>query len=139
MGYIRDEMIKPIFIGGIVGGVLFSISILSYYCLSYVLSGAITAYLIGRKFDPTDKDYIIAGGLSGGIAGLVSWCLDTLIILMLGIPLLANYCSPDEIYMEMMIATEWLMMNIPLYLLIGIISGAIGGILYGKLRRYMVR
>ena len=139
----KDGMAKAVLIGGVVGGVLlsiFTIGLLECYCLLCILPGVITAHLMTEEkgFNQTDKDYIISGGFSGCIAGLINWGLDTLIILIDGILSMANYRSPDEISMEIAIATDWLMMNIPLYILIGAISGSIGSILYKKVRSKII-
>ena len=48
-------------------------------CLLHILSGVITAYLMSKEFDPSDRDYLISGALSGGIAGFVNLVLDLLI------------------------------------------------------------
>jgi len=134
MEYKKDGMAKDVLIGGVIGGVLFSFFPFPICILPYLLSGAITAYLMSKASSRSNADYIIAGGLSGGIAGLVSWGLDTLIILIDGISVMTDYRSPDEIDMEVAMAIDSLMMNIPLYILIGAIFGAIGGIIYGKLK-----
>ena len=134
MEYKKDEMAKAVLIGGVVGGVLFSFLPFSICILPCLLSGVITAYLMSKKSSRSNVDYIIAGGLSGGIAGLISWGLDTLIILIDGILVMANYRSPDEIDMEIAMAMDSLMMNIPFYILTGAIFGVIGGILYNKLK-----
>ncbi|MBW9219956.1 hypothetical protein KKP89_00745 [Methanothermococcus sp. SCGC AD-155-N22] len=142
MGYIRDEMIKPILIGGVIGGVLSSIPIISCLnccCLLYILSGAITAYLMSKEFDPSDTEYLVAGALSGGIAGVINWLLGMLInILIYGVmvPFIGEY-YPTELHMEMMGAMNSSlvisMLYIPLYIIIGAIFGSIGGLLYEKL------
>jgi len=144
MRYIRDEMIEPIFIGGIVGGVLSSIPIiacLNCCCLLYILSGVITAYLMSKKFNPTDRDYLIAGGLSGSIAGLIKWLGMLIGFVMFGtmVPFMINHCPNKLLYMKMtgtMVPSMMVfsILYFPIYMIIGAIFGAIGGILYGKLK-----
>ncbi|MBW9221044.1 hypothetical protein KKP91_02410 [Methanothermococcus sp. SCGC AD-155-M21] len=140
MEYIKEEMIKPILIGGVIGGVLSSIPIISCLnccCLLYVLSGAITAHLITKEYIPSDRDYMISGALSGGVAGLVSWLLGTLFgVIIYGamIPFMGDY-YPNDLYMEMMGSSMIVnILYIPLYVLIGAVFGSIGGILYEKLK-----
>jgi len=142
MGYIRDEMVKPILIGGVIGGVLSSVPVIACLncccCLLYILSGVITAYLMSKEFDPSDRDYLISGALSGGIAGFVNWVLDLLITSIeygAMIPFMADYYTSE--YMEMMmmegtISLILIIFSIPLYMIMGAIFGSIGGILYGK-------
>jgi len=143
MAYIRDEMIKPILIGGIVGGVLSSIPIiacLNCCCLLYVLSGVITAYLMSKEFDPSDNDYIIGGGLSGSIAGFIDWLLGMIISFaifgMMSSFMVEYYPYPEEIHRKMIGTTGSSMLikmlNLPISIILGAIFGAIGGILYEK-------
>ncbi|MBW9221626.1 hypothetical protein KKP97_01055 [Methanothermococcus sp. SCGC AD-155-C09] len=141
MKYIKEERIKPIIIGGIVGGVLFSFLPFPTYIIPYLLSGVITAYLISKEFPRSNMEYIVAGGLSGGIGGFVSWCLDMLIIIAAVPSMVSYYIDPsmtgyyiEEVYMESRIAVDWYITYIPFYVVIGAISGVIGGILYGKLK-----
>ncbi|AXI24720.1 hypothetical protein CFE53_00460 [Methanofervidicoccus sp. A16] len=145
MGYIRDEMVKPILIGGVIGGVLSSVPVIACLncccCLLYVLSGVITAYLMSKEFDPSDRDYLISGALSGGVAGFVNCVLDTLItFITYGVmaPFMANYYTSE--YMNMMMGGPTSLMiftilSIPLYIILGAIFGAVGGMLYGKLMK----
>jgi len=145
MKYIKDEMIKPVLIGGVIGGVLSSIPIIA--CLNccgllYIFSGAITAHLITEKFDPTDRDYIIAGGLSGTVAGVINCLLNTLIsfhIFIFGaiVPFIIEH-HPRELYIELSqtVATSMIfhVLYIAIYMAIGAIFGAVGGIIYEKLK-----
>ena len=143
MKYIKDEMVKPIIIGGVIGGVLSSIptiACLNCCCLLYILSGVITAYLMSKKFNPTDKDYIIAGGLSGGIAVLIKWLSMLIGFIIFGtmVPFMINYCPNKLLYMKMtgtmVPSMVFSILYFPIYMIIGAIFGAIGGILYGKLK-----
>jgi len=140
MGYIKEEMIKPIIIGGVIGGVLSAIPIISCLnccCLLYVLSGTITAHLITKEYLPSDRDYMISGALSGGVAGLISLLLSFLIrIIIYGaiIPFMGDY-SPHDLYMKKIGSSIILaILSVPINILLGTIFGAIGGILYGKLK-----
>jgi len=148
MGFIRGEMVKPILIGGIIGGVLSSVPLIGCLkcccCLLYVLSGVITAYLMSKEFDPSDRDYLISGALSGCIAGFVNWVLDILItFIQYGtmVPFMANYYTSE--YMNMMIIEGiitlmtliLIILSIPLYMIMGAIFGSVGGMLYGKLMK----
>ena len=68
---IKNEMITPILIGGVIVGVIkgvinglfFVIPIIGNLscccCLLYVLSGVITAHLMTEKYRPSDEDYMI--------------------------------------------------------------------------------
>ena len=138
MEYIKEETIKPILIGGVIGGVLSAIPIISCLnccCLLYVLSGAITAYLITKEYIPSDRDYMVSGALSGGIAGFINWLLGFLIDIIYGatIPFMGDYYA-NELYMGMMGSSIIInILFIPVNILLGAIFGAIGGILYGKL------
>ncbi|HIQ32075.1 MAG TPA: hypothetical protein EYH55_01150 [Methanothermococcus okinawensis] len=142
MEYKRDGMAKAVLIGGVVGGVLFFLLPLSI--LPYILSGVITAYLMGRGSPRSNMDYIIAGTLSGFIAGFVSWCLDTLFILTHVPSMVSQYMDMvpsmrdhfiELVYRESIVAVNNYKVNIPFYTIVGAISGFTGGILYGKLRR----
>ncbi|HIQ32076.1 MAG TPA: hypothetical protein EYH55_01155 [Methanothermococcus okinawensis] len=79
------DLFKSAIIGGVITGILvFVFSLTSIElgccccCFLYILSGVITAHLLARKHISSDKDYLISGALSGGIAGFVSWLLYTL-------------------------------------------------------------
>ncbi|HIP84046.1 MAG TPA: hypothetical protein EYH15_00945 [Methanothermococcus okinawensis] len=143
MGHKRDGMAKAVLIGGVVGGLLSSLPFPTCI-LPYFLSGVISAYLMSREFSRSNVDYLIAGTLSGVIAGFLSWCLDTVILLTAVPSLVKTYIDINPsmgdhfmelVYMEGVMAVNAYKMNIPFYVILGAISGAIGGILYGKLRR----
>ncbi|MBW9223651.1 hypothetical protein KKP90_03605 [Methanothermococcus sp. SCGC AD-155-E23] len=134
----RDGMAKAVLVGGVIGGILFSLLPLSI--LPYILAGVITAYLMSRESPRSNMDYIIAGVLSGFIAGFVSWCLDTLIILTsvindVGIASSTGDHFIELIYRESIMVVNDYKMNIPFYTIVGAISGFTGGLLYGRLRR----
>ena len=139
MKYMKKEMITPILIGGIIGGVLSSIPIIGYLnyccCLLYVLSGAITAHSMTGKYIPSDRDYMISGALSGVVAGLVNSLLGLLIsIVMYGATALfaGDYYFSDYMLMDSL-GLVFAILFIPVNILLGAIFGSIGGILYGKL------
>jgi len=148
MGYIiRDEMIRPILIGGIICGILSYkasfvpiIDYLNCCCLFDILSGVITARLMTKEFDPSDRDYMIAGGLSGTLVELIYWFLELLHMIIDPNYLRELFMEfyPMELYVGM---TGVIYMSIIfifiiiLSIIIGAIFGAVGGILYGKLKR----
>ena len=137
--YIKEETIKPILIGGVIGGVLSSIPIIGDLncccCLLYVLSGVITAHLMTEKYTPSDRDYMISGALSGVIAALVNLLLSLLISVIYGATTLfmGDYYYYDYMLMGSF-ALIFAILFIPISILLGAIFGAIGGILYGKLK-----
>ena len=142
MEHIKEEMTKPILIGGaivgVINGLFFAIPMIGNLncccCLLYVLSGVITAHLMTGKYIPSDVDYTISGALSGGIAALISWLLGLLIsIIMYGattLPMGNHY--PSNIYAAASSLTMMIcgIVLIPLYMLIGAILGSIGAIIY---------
>ena len=140
MRYINEKMVKPVVIGGITTGILLSIFILVYEgtgcfcCLLYILSGIITAYLLTQEYLPSDRDYLIAGALSGGIAGFISWLLYALKVVLLS--LLYNTVSMSSVIGMKMGMISFigfallLLINFFVYLLAGITFGVVGAILY---------
>lgn len=136
---IDNRIVKAALIGGVVTGVLafiFSlIPIVSYCCcLLYILSGIITAYLLTQEYLPSDRDYLIAGALSGGIAGFISWLLYALKVVLLS--LLYNTVSMSSVIGMKMGMISFigfallLLINFFVYLLAGITFGVVGAILY---------
>ena len=125
MGY--REMIKAALIGGVVTGVLVLIfSFLPIFgscsCFLYLLSGIITGYLLTQEYLPSDRDYLISGALSGGIAGFVSWLID-----MGGILLSGTVTSTD---IDLTMAALLLLIGALISIIIGAAFGVIGAILY---------
>ena len=132
MEYIKEEMIKPIIIGGVIIGVLVFISPWiggnRWCCVLYILSGVITAHILTQKYLPSDRDYLISGALSGGVAGFVSWGLKTV-----GYILDALVHGRISIYsslMDFILFVIFLLIYSITPLLLGVIFGTIGAILY---------
>ena len=82
-----DVILKPMIIGGVIGGVLSSIpgiSCLNCCGLLYIASGAIAIYLIQKEVKSINlEDGALVGAGSGAIAGLVAGILGTIIDLIL--------------------------------------------------------
>jgi len=99
-----------------------------------LLSGIITAYLLTQEYLPSDRDYLIAGALSGGIAGFISWLLYALKVVLLS--LLYNTVSMSSVIGMKMGMISFigfallLLINFFVYLLAGITFGVVGAILY---------
>ena len=137
--YIKEETIKPILIGGVIGGVLSAIPIIGYLnccCLLYVLSGAITAHLMTEKYIPTDRDYMISGALSGVIAALVDLILSLLIsIIIYGTTMFMGAYYFSDLNMLMgSFALIIAILSIPINILLGATFGLIGAIIYKELK-----
>ena len=141
MGYIiRDEMIRPILIGGIICGILSYkasfvpiIDYLNCCCLFDILSGVITARLMTKEFDPSDRDYMIAGGLSGALTGFISWLIVSSIF-GATIPFMTEpYLK--EIYIMIIRSPLFNIFSILMSIIESAIFGAVGGVLYKKLKR----
>lgn len=149
MEYINDKMIKPIIIGGVITGVLTFIFSLTPIvgcccCILYVLSGIITAHLLTQEYLPSDRDYLISGALSGGVAGFVSWLLYTskeILYSLLHNTLSMSYMMglgdhyTSALYagmsiMNFIIFAIFLLIGFFISLLLGTAFGAIGAILY---------
>jgi len=147
MEYINNRMIKPVLIGGVITGVL--VFIFSFIgscccCILYILSGIITAYLLTQEYLPSDRDYLISGALSGGVAGFVRWLLSALIgvlyivlyrtITISYMKAIGNHYT-SALYMGMgimdfILFAIFLIIDFFTSLLIGAAFGAIGAILY---------
>jgi len=138
--YIKEETIKPILIGGVIGGVLSITPIISYLnyfcCLLCVLSGAITAHLMTEKYIPTDRDYMISGALSGVIAALVDLILSLLIsIIIYGTTMFMGAYYFSDLNMLMgSFALIIAILSIPINILLGATFGLIGAIIYKELK-----
>jgi hypothetical protein len=133
MKFDSELMLKPMLIGGIVGGILSSIPIihcLNCCCLLYAGSGAITAYLILKKTCVEMNDLAIAGAGSGAITGSIKGVLAPLFFLH-------NTNSTSMMGDDTMaivgerIARDILVLNIPITMVLGAVFGAIGAIIYG--------
>ena len=142
-------MIKPVIIGGIITGVLVFIFSFAHIeigcccCFLYTLGGIITAYLLTQEYLPSDRDYLISGALSGGVAGFVSWLLYVLkeivsilytTVSILYIIVLKNYHIAglyiESTIMNFIIMAFLLLIGFFVYLLLGAVFGGIGAILY---------
>ena len=149
MEYINDKMIKPIIIGGVITGVLTFIFSLTPIvgcccCILYVLSGIITAHLLTQEYLPSDRDYLISGALSGGVAGFVSWLLSaviSVIYILLSGTMSMSYMKAVGIQhssalymgagiMNFIMFAIFLLISFFISLLLGAAFGAIGAILY---------
>jgi len=116
----REIINKSEFIVGVIFGIIFSIPYLNYCCcLLYVLSGVISAHIRSKEGDLSDEEYSDCGGLSGLVAGGITFILDTTIL-----------ATMEVSYYFIMIT----IISFIIYLSLGAIFGAIGGILYGKLK-----
>jgi hypothetical protein len=86
MGFNKELMLKPMLIGGVIGGVISGIPILNCLnccCLMYIASGAITAHLILDKAHVEMEDLAVAGAGSGAIAGLIAGVMNFVFSLVL--------------------------------------------------------
>jgi len=70
----REIINKPEFIVGVIFGIISSIPYLNYCCcLLYVLSGVISAHIRSKEGDLSDEEYSDCGGLSGLVAGGITF------------------------------------------------------------------
>ncbi|HIQ32077.1 MAG TPA: hypothetical protein EYH55_01160 [Methanothermococcus okinawensis] len=125
------EVVRPALIGGVITGILafiFSFIPLVGYCscFLYLLSGIITGYLLSQGYLPSDRDYLISGALSGGIAGFVSWCLDTVITIVDGF-LSGTLTTMD---MDLAVLALLLFIGILVSTTIGVAFGVVGAAMY---------
>ena len=133
MKYIKDEMVKPVMTGGVIIGVL--VFILPWIggnrccCVLYILSGVITAHLLTQKYLPSDRDYLISGALSGGVAGFVSWLLKAVGYILDALVHGRMSIYPSSL-MDFILLTIFLLIDSLTSLLLGVTFGTIGAILY---------
>ena len=128
---VKEIINKPEFIVGVIFGVISSIPYLNYCCcLLYALSGAITAYIKSKDGDLSDEEYSDCGGLSGLVAGGITFILDYSLNI---IPYMRDYHYPGN-YGGILLFHLITIISFIIYLSLGAIFGAIGGILYGKLK-----
>ncbi|HIQ32078.1 MAG TPA: hypothetical protein EYH55_01165 [Methanothermococcus okinawensis] len=148
MEYINEKIIKPALIGGVITGILafiFSFIPLVGYCCCflYLLSGIITGYLLSQEYLPSDRDYLISGALSGGIAGFVSWLLyaliSILIILLYGTMALSYMAGVGTHYSDLYLGSTimgfiffalFLLIPLLICLVIGAAFGVVGAAMY---------
>ncbi|ABR56689.1 hypothetical protein [Methanococcus aeolicus] len=139
MKFDSELMLKPVLIGGVIGGVLSAIPIISCLnccCLLYAGSGAITAYLIAQKTMSLEmEDYALAGAGSGAIAGLINGILGLVIGTALNASLMPLIGMPSDMATQNMVGSMvGGVISIPVYIVLGAIFGAIGAIIYIKLK-----
>jgi hypothetical protein len=137
MGFNSDLMLKPIVIGGVIGGILSSIPIISCLnccCLLYMASGVITAHLILQKARVEMNDIAIAGAGSGGIAGFICGVLSIIIGTAGNAAMYSMMGMPDGSMNGMVGGIVGGIIGIPIAIIFGTIFGAIGAIIYMKLK-----
>ena len=155
MEHINEKMVKPALIGGVITGIitfLFSLIGGCCCCFLYTLSGIITSYLLTQEYLPSDRDYLISGALSGGIAGFVSWILGTIVgivkILISG-TVAASYMKAvgaqyySSLYMEsaeigFILFAIILLLSFFISIIIGAAFGAIGAVIYRVVTEEMI-
>jgi len=140
-----DVILKPMVIGGVIGGILSSIPIincLNCCCLLYMASGAIAIYLIPREAKSIDlEDGALVGAGSGAIAGLVDGVLGTIIDLTVGKAINASMMAmmgmPPSMQQQMMaehfMNSSLAILSILIAIVLGAIFGTIGAIIYIKI------
>ena len=139
MKFDSELMLKPMLIGGIVGGVLSAIPIISCLnccCLLYAGSGAITAYLITQKTMSLEmEDYALAGAGSGAIAGLINGILGLVIGTAINASLMSMMGMPNDMASQQMAGSMFGgVIGIPIAMVLGAIFGAVGAIVYIKVK-----
>jgi len=86
-----------------------------------------------KEFDPSDRDYMIAGGLSGALTGFISWLIVSSIF-GATIPFMTEpYLK--EIYIMIIRSPLFNIFSILMSIIESAIFGAVGGVLYKKLKR----
>ncbi len=139
MRFDRELMLKPMLIGGVVGGILSSIPIISCLnccCLLYAGSGAITAYLLTQKTISLEMDdYALAGAGSGAIAGLINGILSLFISTAINASLMSMIGMPSDMASQQM-ASSMVggIIGIPIAIVLGAVFGAVGAIIYIKVK-----
>ena len=139
MKFDSELMLKPMLIGGVVGGILSSIPIISCLnccCLLYAGSGAITAYLISQKTMSLEmNDYALAGAGSGAIAGLINGILSLFISTAINASLMSMMGMPPDMASQQMAGSMVSgVIGIPIAIVLGAIFGAVGAIVYIKVK-----
>ena len=139
MKFDSELMLKPMLIGGVVGGILSSIPIISCLnccCLLYAGSGAITAYLISQKTMSLEmNDYALAGAGSGAIAGLINGILSLFISTAINASLMSMMGMPPDMASQQMAGSMvGGVIGIPIAIVLGAIFGAVGAIVYIKVK-----
>ena len=139
MKFDSELMLKPMLIGGIVGGVLSAIPIISCLnccCLLYAGSGAITAYLITQKTMSLEmEDYALAGAGSGAIAGLINGILSLFISTAINASLMSMMGMPNDMASQQMAGgMAGGVIGIPIAIVLGAVFGAVGAIVYIKVK-----
>jgi hypothetical protein len=139
MKFDSELMLKPMLIGGIVGGVLSAIPIISCLnccCLLYAGSGAITAYLITQKTMSLEmEDYALAGAGSGAIAGLINGILGLVIGTAINASLMSMMGMPNDMASQQMAGgMAGGVIGIPIAIVLGAVFGAVGAIVYIKVK-----
>ena len=135
MRFNTELMLKPMLIGGVIGGVISGIpfiNCLNCCCLMYIASGAITAHLILNKAYVEMEDLAVAGAGSGAIAGLIAGVLG--FVFSLFINTTSAGMMGDDMMAGVVGSTIGGIIGIPLAIIFGAISGAIGAILYVKVK-----
>ncbi len=137
MNFNSNLMMKPMIIGGVVGGIISGIPILSCLnccCLMFIASGAITAHLILEKAKVEMEDLAIAGAGAGVIAGFISGVLSFIFNMFINTASLLGQYGGEDMAMNIGASAGVGIIGIPIAIILGGIFGAIGAVLYYKLK-----
>ncbi|RLI90905.1 MAG: hypothetical protein DRO65_02100 [Candidatus Altiarchaeales archaeon] len=132
-----SEMLVPALIGGVVSGVLSSVPFIDCLCcLWFIGGGALAAYMLVRNVGKiTLEDGAAVGGLSGIIGGIISSILGFILsmVLNVGMPMMFEEIPKSKIALGTL-GIVVLLISCAITTIIGAILGAIGGVIFVKLK-----
>lgn len=131
-----SKMLVPAAAGGLVAGIATSIPVVNWLnvlcCLWFIIGGAIAAWMLirgGGKIKLTDG--AIVGAISGIIAGIIAAVLGTILGIAGSIfNNIVNVPGASGIGLEVFMG----IIGIFIYPILGAIFGAIGGVIFAKLK-----
>ncbi len=131
----NSKMMVPALIGGLVSGILSAIPCCNILCcMWYMVGGAIAAYFLAKKAKIELKDGAIVGALSGVVSAILITVLGfVLSMLFSALGIAMGGAGTEEMLLNMGLGALSQIFWFFVYLFLGVIFGAVGGVIAVKL------